>query len=182
MELETTEQNTLSKAIAAFNQSDSRCRSKNVFLLNNITKDVESKHCSHYLTLMPSERPVLLLNGSTIRAMGISFPIPNLFFTGVALTTTRFHYSTLKKSILTSLIPLRGEQGAVPLGDLRSVEVGDHDTCLGTGYIGHELIINGKRMGLVRMGMDMTYDDNAIQYINLLFEHLKKCCQIGTGC
>lgn len=46
------------------------------------------------------------------------------------------------------------------------------DTCLGSAYIGHVLMINEQKSGLVRMGGKVFSDNDMISFINNLSKQL----------
>ena len=59
--------------------------------------------------------------------------------------------------------------GSCSLEDLSQAMIGEHDHCVGSAYMGHQLLINGKMVGLLRMGAGIEYDEKTIEYLNALF-------------
>ena len=86
------------------------------------------------------------------------------------ITNCRLVYKRLKPDKFLAGFQLKGsESGAVPLNDIKEIKIGRHDRCFGSAYIGHQLIVNGRVVGLMRMGGGMFYDDETIEYLNKLF-------------
>jgi len=168
-------QSQVREAVAAFASSGRFTPSTNILLFDRMPKDCDSVHRSKYLATEPGEQVLLLLNKGPLAFFGV----PLNMFSGIALTTTRLHYCTIKNSIFAGVVPSRGQMGAIPLAQLQSVRIGEHDTSYGTAYVGHELVINGQPRGLVRMGTGIQYDDDAIVFLNELFELLKATRIVG---
>ena len=63
-------------------------------------------------------------------------------------------------------------KGSVRFGDIKTMEIAEHDTCYGTAYVGHELRINDKTVGYVRMGTGISLDEKAIVFLNSLFNDM----------
>ena len=59
--------------------------------------------------------------------------------------------------------------GSCSLDDLSQAMIGEHDHCVGSAYMGHQLLINGKMIGLLRMGAGIECDEKAIEYLNAFF-------------
>ena len=59
--------------------------------------------------------------------------------------------------------------GEIALDAIQSVNIGAHDHCYGTAYIGHQLVVNGKVAGLLRMGAGIVYDEETIDYLDNMF-------------
>ena len=68
--------------------------------------------------------------------------------------------------------------GNCALAELTQAAIGEHDHCFGSAYMGHQLLINGKVVGLLRMGGGLEYDERAIEYLNALFN---SCINISQG-
>ena len=124
----------------------------------------------HKYTFDSDETPLILVNKS------LSLFCRGLGFSGIVITNKKIHYTCLKDSFFTGLLgKLLGEiKGSFSIETAKSIQIGEHDTCLGMAYIGHKLIINGYCIGLVRMGMGMEYDENMITYLNSLFNYIAK--------
>ena len=87
-------------------------------------------------------------------------------FTGVLITDREFAYATVPDTVWPWLILRHGEVRTLPLSEVTSFQIGKHDHCLGSAYVGHQLLVNGEVVGLVRMGPGIVYDDKAIHTIN----------------
>ncbi len=139
-------------------------KSKNIWCLEQISAKQIEKHKKAYLNLSDGEKPLILLNkGAMIGSV----------FTGLLITDTYIHFCTLKKSFFASLIPwfLKGVKGKAKISGLSSLEIAEHDSCFGSAYIGHEFKINDEILGYVRMGSNITLDEEAISFLNGLFNH-----------
>jgi hypothetical protein len=93
-------------------------------------------------------------------------------FTGFVITSKRIQFSVLKRSFFTGLYPFRVKLTTADLNKVNSFQIGEHDSCYGTAYVGHNLMINDQTLGLVRMGFSITYDEKALEYINGLSKYL----------
>ena len=88
----------------------------------------------------------------------------------IMITDRRFVYIRLRPDDIFSSLRLAGTgNGSIPIDEIWEARVGNHDRCLGTNYVGHQLILNGKVVGLVRMGGGILYDEETIEYMNSLF-------------
>jgi len=143
----------------------SKAKPKSIFTGTQLPSDVLQKHRSKYLTLDSDETVLVLLN------KGAMFGAP---FTGLALTSKRLHFLTLKKHFFASIIPLRGACASMSLDDIHTIRIGEHDSCFGTAYVGHELVVNGECLGFVRMGTGITYDEPTLDFLNELFANLDR--------
>jgi hypothetical protein len=140
-------------------------KSKNIWSGNSIPAEYLEKHKREYLKLNQNERVLILLNKGG--------PLGGVF-TGLAITDQRIHFCTLEKSFFSGLVPwfFAGPKGNLVIEKLNSIEIAEHDTCFGTGYVGHELRIDDKVPGYVRMGTGIELDEFAIKYLNALFDYL----------
>ena len=136
---------------------------KSIRFGSEIPNQLIEKHKKKYLDMSSDEEVLVLLEGQRFGGA----------FTGVTITNRKIHYQTLKKSIFTSVLQwwLKGPKGSKVIADLESIEIAEHDTCLGTSYIGHELRINDEILGYVRMGKGILYDQDAKEFLNGLFNH-----------
>ena len=60
----------------------------------------------------------------------------------------------------------------IPLSEIESMAIGDHDICFGSAYTGHKLLVNGQVKGLLRMGGGMEYDETLIDELTQIFNAL----------
>lgn len=152
----------LTEIIISFSKNYSNNIGKNIYINDEITNDVMEKHTNKYLNIESNEKPLVLLNKKMI---------PGMVFSGIVITNERIHYCTIRKSFFSGIIPLKGSTGSKKMQGLDSIEIGKHDACFGTAYVGHELRINNEILGLVRMGAGIQYDEYAINFLNNLFNH-----------
>lgn len=155
----------LENEIIEFDKMYPNKRSKNIVIGNNVSdKTLTTFHRTLKFELQHEEKILLLLNPKK----GIIF----YGFTGVVITNMRIFVSPLKRSFFASLIPLRAKTASIPLAQINSFQIGEHDTCFGTAYVGHNFMINGIVLGLVRLGVAVLYDEEARNYINILSSYL----------
>lgn len=142
--------------VAAYFGSQGVQGTKALATLGQIEPKMLATHRKNYPD-MPGGTPLLAFN------RGAMFSMP---FTGFLITDQQIGFKTLKDGVLTSVTRAKGRVEVMPLCDVRSFQIGDHDHCLGTAYVGHQLLINGENMGLVRAGTGVVYDDKAIAGVN----------------
>lgn len=137
--------------------------SKNVFTGNNITAELIEKHCSRYGINCQEEQPILIVNDSIVGSFG------GYGWTGLMITDKTLYYKCTKDSFFSGLIAL-SSKGIIPLEQVHTIAIGHHDTCFGTAYVGHQLVINNEVMGLLRMGGSIEYDEKAISQLTHIFK------------
>ena len=137
--------------------------SKNVFTGDNITAELIEKHCSRYGITCQEEQPLLIVNDSIVGSFG------GYGWTGLMITDKTLYYKCTKDSFFSGLIAL-SSKGIIPLEQVHTIAIGHHDTCFGTAYVGHQLVINNEVMGLLRMGGSIEYDDKAITQLTHIFK------------
>ena len=137
--------------------------SKNVFTGNNITAELIEKHCNRYGITCQEEQPLLIVNDSIVGSFG------GYGWTGLMITDKTLYYKCTKDSFFSGLIAL-SSKGIIPLEQVHTIAIGHHDTCFGTAYVGHQLVINNEVMGLLRMGGSIEYDDKAISQLTHIFK------------
>ena len=137
--------------------------SKNVFTGNNITAELIEKHCNRYGINCQEEQPLLIVNDSIVGSFG------GYGWTGLMITDKTLYYKCTKDSFLSGLIAL-SSKGIIPLEQVHTIAIGHHDTCFGTAYVGHQLVINNEVMGLLRMGGSIEYDEKAISQLTHIFK------------
>ena len=69
-------------------------------------------------------------------------------------------------------MPLSEKPRKLNLESIDSFQIGEHDSCFGSTYVGHDLVVNEKPLGLVRLGFGLMYDEEALVYINELSKFL----------
>ena len=137
--------------------------SKNVFTGNNITAELIEKHCNRYGITCQGEQPILIVNDSIVGSFG------GYGWTGLMITDKTLYYKCTKDSFFSGLIAL-SSKGIIPLEQVHTIAIGHHDTCFGTAYVGHQLVINNEVMGLLRMGGSIEYDEKAISQLTHIFK------------
>ena len=161
MDLEKT--NNFEKAVLTYIQTAPK--NESIFTGSDITDDLIKNHS--YCLLIEGEKPLIVINKCKW----------SLFSgkpTGMVITNKGIHYQVLKNSFFTSLTALFTK----PITGFQSIEtiyhfqIGEHDTCYGTAYIGHVLMINEQKLGLLRMGSKVFLDEEMISFINNLSQKL----------
>ena len=137
--------------------------SKNVFTGDNITAELIEKHCNRYGINCQGEQPILIVNDSIVDSFG------GYGWTGLMITNKTLYYKCTKDSFLSGLVAL-SSKGIIPLEQVHTIAIGHHDTCFGTAYVGHQLVINNEVMGLLRMGGSIEYDEKAISQLTHIFK------------
>ncbi len=137
--------------------------SKNVFTGNNITAELIEKHCNRYGINCQGEQPILIVNDSIVGSFG------GYGWTGLMITDKTLYYKCTKDTFFSGLIAL-SSKGIIPLEQVHTIAIGHHDTCFGTAYVGHQLVINNEVMGLLRMGGSIEYDEKAISQLTHIFK------------
>ena len=137
--------------------------SKNVFTGDNITAELIEKHCNRYGINCQEEQPLLIVNDSIVGSFG------GYGWTGLMITDKTLYYKCTKDSFFSGLVAL-SSKGIIPLEQVHTISIGHHDTCFGTAYVGHQLVINNEVMGLLRMGGSIEYDEKAISQLTHIFK------------
>jgi len=134
-------------------------KSLNISVLADITEKQISFHVRKlHLVLDRDEKPLLVLNTKPgVRLYG---------FTGFVITNKKIHFSLTKRFFFASIFPIGEKPRSLKLESIDSFQIGEHDSCMGTTYVGHDLLVNKQALGLVRLGFKLTYDDKALKYIN----------------
>ena len=158
--------NDLEKAIKEFDLKYVNEKSKNIYVLNLINEECLINHKKKYLKLGSDEKPLLVFNGKK------SLIAKLMPFSGFVLTNKQIHFALLKRSFFTGLYPFREKPRSLNLESVDSFQIGEHDSCMGSAYVGHDLRINNQTLGLVRLGFSIEYDENALEYINGLSKYL----------
>ena len=164
--METTKAMNLENAILNYAKS-SQSKSKSVFLAGDIPAKVLDCHKKRHAAFEPSEKVLMAVNHKIIGSFG------GYMWSGLLVTYSRLYFKCIKDSFLSGLVPL-STKDSLPLMEINSIEIGEHDGCFGTAYIGHQLIINNEVKGLLRMGGDMMYDEKMIDELNSLFQSISK--------
>lgn len=132
-----------------------------VAFLNEITPQVLIKHHEYTVGLKTQiEKPLFVVN-TTCGMTG----------TGIVLTSQNLYYS-IKPGKTFSLGLAKNIQGHISINDIHSIAMGDSDTGLGSAYNGHDFFLNGKKIGWLRMGTGIMWDDEVLECTKYLFSHL----------
>lgn len=156
----------LEEAITEFDVKYEGKKSANIFIQSAISSEILAAHIKKHPLFTGEEKPLLVLNGVTSVYKKL-FP-----FTGFVITDKNIYFSTSKRSLFTSLFPFKEKPGSIPIEYVTGLQIGKHDACYGTNYVGHDLMINGQVLGLVRLGFSMSYDSETGEYINALSQFL----------
>lgn len=94
--------------------------------------------------------------------------------TRILITDKRIYFKALPDTFWIGLTCnfAKKIEGKCKIQGLEYLEIAEHDHAIGTAYIGHQLKINNDVVGLVRMGTTVEYDEEAIKYLNNLFNEL----------
>lgn len=138
-------------------------KSKNVYLLDDINRDLLELHKKRYAFQLGSdEKPLIAVNKKILGTVG------GYGWSGLLITDKKIYYKCIKDAFWSGLVAL-SDKGEIPLEQVRSVEIGEHDHCFGSAYMGHQVLINGENKGLLRMGGSVEFDDKAIDELNHIF-------------
>ncbi len=154
----------LTEAIKTFKESHQQ-KSESVFLTSEITEKVLNLHKGRYAQMGNGETPLLAVNKKIVGTMG------GYGWSGLLITDKKVYYKCVKDSFICGLIAL-SSTGEINLDNVSSIRIADHDHCFGTAYIGHQLVINGNVVGLLRMGGSMEFDEKAIGELNQIFSSI----------
>jgi len=157
---------TLEDTIKVFDAQYNKEKSSNIYVGNSISEECLVNHKKKHKALNGSEKPLIVLNGKK-SLLAKFFPL-----TGFVVTDKNIYFATLKRSFVTGIFPFKEKPGSIPLEYVTSFQIGEHDTCFGNAYVGHNLMINGQVLGLVRIGYSIAYDKKALEYINRLSQYL----------
>ena len=94
--------------------------------------------------------------------------------TRLLITNKRIYFKALPDTYWVGLTCnfAKKIEGNCEIYGLNYLEIAEHDHCFGTAYVGHQLKINDEVVGLIRMGTGVEYDEEAIEYLNGLFNEL----------
>lgn len=132
-----------------------------VYGATEITDDVLKTHNDYLEGFNPSAEKLLLVinKPSSFGMRGVG---------GIVLTNQTLYY----KLMGGGLVSLKHPKGHLNINAIKSIVIGDSDNAYGGAYNGHELFINGQKVGMLRMGTDMMWDDETLEYTKELFTKL----------
>ena len=158
---EKHEQLEISKIIENYINS-SVLNTDSIMIFPNLNENIISESG---ITFDKEEKPLLLLYKKSLL-----FDLK----TRILITDKKIYYKTLPDTFWIGLTCnfAKKREGNLELKYLKQLSIADHDHAIGTAYVGHQLKINDTVVGLVRMGANVEFDDNAITYLNNLFEQI----------
>lgn len=136
--------------------------SKYVFLWDEIPQDVLSFHIKKYAKLENDEEALMVINKCNFGAFST---IP----TSMVITNRNIYCRLLNDSFFTTFFP-KLHFYKFELSQIKSMSIGNHDHCFGSAYEGHQLIVNGSVIGLLRMGMKLEWDENMINELGFIWK------------
>lgn len=112
------------------------------------------------------EHPLILVNKKKFLMNGKN--------NGLLITDRGIHFRVFPRAFFTSITMIwkKPIEGFSSFEQMRHFQIGEHDACFGTAYVGHNLEIDHMVKGLVRMGTGIEYSEEIIEYINGLAEYL----------
>ncbi|KXB36633.1 hypothetical protein HMPREF1869_00655 [Bacteroidales bacterium KA00251] len=142
--------------------------------LSPIPSDVIKLHEKRLgINLQSDETPLLAVNKKIIGAVG------GYGWSGLLNTNKNIYYRLLKNAFFSSLIAI-AKKGCIPMEQVVSLQIGNHDACFGTAYVGHQFLVNGKVLGLLRMGGGIEFDEKLMDILRKLFEDGNSSCTWGN--
>ncbi len=136
--------------------------SKSVLYAEQIDSNLRAGITRWYAPIPEDESILLLTNKIKANFMGY-------FRTGICITN-RAVYCRLQADTFFSTVTLNRSKMVIPLEEITSMSIGKTDHCYGTNYEGHQLLVNGKVVGLIRMGEGMGADDDMITELTQIFK------------
>lgn len=136
--------------------------SKSVIYAEQIDSDLRAAINRWYAPIPANENILLLTNKIKVNFMGY-------FRTGICITDKAV-YCRLQADSFFSTLTLNRSKKIIPLAEITSMSIGETDHCYGTSYEGHQLLVNGKVVGLIRMGNGMGADDDMITELSQIFK------------
>lgn len=136
----------------------------NIYFGNRLTEKIIRQHKRKYAELENGEIPVLAVND-------FSKPMLLTAKTGILITDRNLYYRTFKDTFFASLNP-EFFSGRIRLEDINSIETGLHDIAIGGAYQGHQLIVNGVNLGLLRLGEGVVYNKKNLEDISYIFSQM----------
>lgn len=133
---------------------------KKIWMLDDITEKVIAKHIKKYAFLDGVEKPLVVV-GTGSKG-----------YSKMTITDKNIYCRLTPDSFWAGFYPLT-KPYTFPLKDIKSIEIGDLDSCFGSQYIGNQIIINGEVIGLLRMGENLCCDDQAIDQLTYIWQAFK---------
>ena len=135
---------------------------KQIYLGDNIPQEQIAAHKKHYAPMSDDEKVLLLVDKIPMGWRGS-------FFMGLCITD-RFVYYKLMKD--TFFAPYQKKiKGVMPIENVTSIDIGSDDHAIGTNYDGHQLLINGSVIGLLKMGNGFSEVENMVAQLRQLFKN-----------
>jgi len=137
-------------------------KSKQVYSGANITQEQIAAHRT-YAPVSDDEKVLLLVNKVPTGLKRF------VFCTGLCITERFVYYKLMKDTFVGNF--QSKIKGVIPIENVTSIGIGERDHCFGSSYEGHQLLINGRVIGLLRMGTGMTEDEDMIEQLRQLFKN-----------
>lgn len=153
----------LEELITRFNQTYSGKKSKKVFVGEEITEKILTKHLKKYLKLNPDEQPLLLVN-----------MFKHSKKSALVLTDQKLHWMLMKT---------KNKKGRhlLKAGDSLAL-ASDQKKGISGAYIGHQFELNGENIGYIQLTtgfgltgagkIDNKVDKSAVLFLRKLFQFL----------
>ena len=125
------------------------------------------------MRLRSDETPLLTVNKKIIGNVG------GYGWSGILITDKTLYYRVLKASFFTGVIAMNNI-GRIPIEQITSLQIGNLDACYGMAYVGHQFIVNGNVLGLLRMGGGIEFNGKLIDILRELFEDDNKSYTWGN--
>lgn len=160
--ISTKGMNHLASLIREFDLKYVLEKSKNICVLDEINDEEIAFQIKYRGLVLDSDEKLLLILNKKMWVL-------NKQTSGFAITTKGIHFSLIRRLYFPVV---REKPRKIKLEGIDSFQIGEHDSCYGTNYVGHDLMINNQKLGLVRLGYGLMYDDKALRYINELSKFL----------
>ena len=141
-----------------------------VYNCKNSEKYKKRRYYKNYLEceLSSDDIPICYIGGK----LPLWGDLPIHRCTGLLITVDGIFFKTLKDSFFSSIFFLSGDSGFISKKDLKSIAIGRSDCCFGNDYMGHQLLINNKVVGLIRFSNGLLWDENSLFIAQSLFEEI----------
>lgn len=143
-------------------------KSKNLYLNDGTHNEVIELHKKYMTNLAADETILAVVNYKVLGGV-----LGRFGWSGICITDCFLHCYLIQNNILAGVWP-KPVKFRVPFSALTSVSIGDEDGCIGTGYVGHELLLNGQTCGFLRLGTSVVPDTSLKEQLNEVFTKILK--------
>lgn len=133
-----------------------------IYMGQEITEQLVAAHKKLYAPMTDEEHVLLLVNKIPSGWRG-------RFFTGLCITDRFVYYTLMKDSFFTAF--QRRVKGIVPLESVRNLAIGRTDHAYGPDYMGHQLLVDGRIAGLLKMGNGLMEVEKMVEQLQQLFKN-----------